>query len=44
MSKKKWISAALTMTMAMGMLSGAAVTVHADDVEEITWMFWDVLG
>lgn len=43
MSKKKWISAALTMTMAMGMLSGAAVTVHADDVEEITWMFWDDL-
>lgn len=43
MKRKTWISAALTAAMVTGMLSGAAVTVQADDVEEITWMFWDDL-
>ncbi|MDO5136560.1 MAG: extracellular solute-binding protein [Eubacteriales bacterium] len=44
MSKKR-LSAALSLVMAASMIGGtmAPVTVMADDVEEITWMFWDDL-
>ncbi|MDO5135590.1 MAG: extracellular solute-binding protein [Eubacteriales bacterium] len=44
MSRKR-LSAALSLVMAASMIGGAMapVTVMADDVEEITWMFWDDL-
>ena len=41
--KKRWLSVALTAAMIAGTMSVAAVPVQADDVEEITWMFWDDL-
>ncbi|MBQ7371586.1 MAG: extracellular solute-binding protein [Blautia sp.] len=43
MMKKRWLSVALTAAMIAGTMSVAAVPVQADDVEEITWMFWDDL-
>ena len=40
---KKLLSALLAGSMVMTALAGGAVTAHADDVQEITWMFWDDL-
>lgn len=42
MSKKKWMSIALTAAMTASVFS-AALPVQAEEVEEITWMFWDDL-
>lgn len=42
MSKKKMLSLAVSAVIAAGAMSQAA-PVYADEVEEITWMFWDDL-
>ena len=43
--KKRGLAGLLSLSMAAGLLGAAVspVTVMADDVEEITWMFWDDL-
>ncbi|MDO5345005.1 MAG: extracellular solute-binding protein [Lachnospiraceae bacterium] len=43
--KKRGLAGLLSLSMAAGLLGAAVspVTVLADDVEEITWMFWDDL-
>ncbi len=42
MKMKKWLSIALSAAM-VGSMTVAAVPAQAEDVEEITWMFWDDL-
>ncbi len=42
MSKKKMLSVVLSAAIAAGAMA-VSVPVYADDVEEITWMFWDDL-
>lgn len=42
MKMKKWISVALTAAMA-GSMMVTAMPAQAEEVEEITWMFWDDL-
>ena len=41
--KKKVLSVMLSLSMAAGLLAAAPMSAMADDVEEITWMFWDDL-
>ncbi len=42
--KKRSLAALMSLSMAAGALATAApMTVLADDVQEITWMFWDDL-
>ena len=40
MNKKRALSILVAAAMAAGTLA-TSVPVYADDVEEITWMFWD---
>ena len=40
MNKKRALSILMAAAMAAGTLV-TSVPVYADDVEEITWMFWD---
>ena len=42
MNKKRALSILMAAAMAAGTLV-TSVPVYADDVEEITWMFWDDL-
>ena len=42
MNKKRALSILVAAAMAAGTLA-TSVPVYADDVEEITWMFWDDL-
>ena len=42
MNKKRALSILVAAAMAAGTLV-TSVPVYADDVEEITWMFWDDL-
>ena len=39
--KKKALSVALSVSMALGLLAAVPMSAGADEVEEITWMFWD---
>lgn len=42
MNKKRALSILVAAAMAAGTLA-TSVPVYADDVEEITWIFWDDL-
>ena len=39
--KKKALSVMLSVSMALGLLAAVPMSAGADEVEEITWMFWD---
>ena len=39
--KKKALSVVLSVSMALGLLAAVPMSAGADEVEEITWMFWD---
>ena len=42
--KRKAVSVMLSLSLAAGLLAGAPMTAMAEDeVQEITWMFWDDL-
>ena len=42
--KRKALSLILSVAMTVGCLAAIPVTAYADDVQEITWMFWDDLN
>lgn len=41
--RRKALSIMLSAAIAAGMLTAVPMTAHADEAEEITWMFWDDL-
>ena len=41
--KRKALSVVLSVSMALGLLAAVPMSAGADEVEEITWMFWDDL-
>ncbi len=41
--KKRAMSVLLSATMTFGMLAAVPMTASADDVQNISWMFWDDL-
>ena len=42
--KRKALSVLLSVAMVAGTLAAVPATAYADDVQEITWMFWDDLN
>ncbi len=40
---RKAVSVMLSLSMAAGLLAGVPMTAGAEEVQEITWMFWDDL-